>query len=199
MKNKLLLLSILLAFIAGNTKLKAQGGGDAYLGQMLYVAFTFAPVGWADCNGQLMSINENSALYSLIGTTYGGDGVTTFALPNVQSRVLIGDGTSTTSGANYVLGQSAGTEKETLTINQMPMHNHQITAVNGVGSQNLPTNALPSDSQVLDKKYSTSGTLAPMSNLSVKTAGGNQPHDNIQPYITFKCIIATQGIYPSQN
>lgn len=198
MKNKFLLLGILFVFIASNTKLKAQGGGDAYLGQMLYVAFNFAPVGWADCNGQLMSIDENYALFVLLGTTYGGDGVTTFALPNVQSRVLIGDGSSTVGG-NYVLGQSAGTEKETLTINQMPSHTHQVVAVSGVGNQNLPTNALPSDSQVLDKKYATSGTLEPMSNLSVKTAGNGQPHNNIQPYVTFKCIIATQGIFPSQN
>lgn len=200
MKNKLLILGIIFSVMLGNIKLKAQGS-QPLLGQVLYVAFNFAPRGWEPCNGQLLTISDNYALFNLLGTTYGGDGQTTFALPNIQSRVLIGAGTSTADGMTYQLGQAGGEESHTLTTLEMPMHNHKVSAVSSVGNKNIPTNNLLADSQILDKKYSTTagGAMAPMSNLSVKPAGGSQPHNNIQPYVTFKCIIAVEGIYPSSN
>jgi microcystin-dependent protein len=129
MKKYILLMIILLGFSSG--ELKAQGDGTPFLGQILFVSFNFAPKGWADCNGQILSIAQNQALFSLLGTTYGGNGSTTFALPNIQSRVLLGDGSA------YTLGQNAGEENHTLTLNEMPAHNHLVNAVTSDGNKAL--------------------------------------------------------------
>ncbi|MCG2794164.1 MAG: tail fiber protein [Weeksellaceae bacterium] len=193
MKKYTLLLFIVIGMIPN--KLKSQAFGDAFLGQILYVSFNYAPKNWAECNGQLMNISQNPALFSLLGTTYGGDGINTFALPKIQSRVLISDNTT------HPLGQYGGEEAHTLTISEMPAHTHFVNATTTPGNNNSPTNQLPADTKVLDKEYAdiTIGNLNTMNGETVGNAGGSQPHPNMQPYITFKCIIALQGIYPSVN
>lgn len=139
--------TFLMLFLLGlaSNGLKAQGGGDNFLGQIMYVSFKDAPKGWADCNGQLLSINQNQALFSLLGTTYGGNGQTTFALPNIQGRVLI------SNDSNYPLGLVGGEENHTLTINEMPTHTHLVNAVTSAGTKTSPEGNLPADTKVLDK------------------------------------------------
>lgn len=192
MKKYTLLMLILLGFASNG--LKAQGDGTPFLGQILYVSFNFAPKGWAECNGQTLPISQNQALFSLLGTTYGGNGQTTFQLPNIRSRVLI------SNDSNYSLGTYGGEEAHTLTINEMPAHNHLVNAVTSEGNKTSPEGNLPADTKVLDKEYTNAanGTVALNSGV-LSSVGGSQPHTNIQPYVTFKCIIALQGIYPSQN
>jgi len=173
--------------------LKAQAEGDQYLGQMLFVSFGYAPKGWAECNGQQLPIAQNQALFTLLGTTYGGNGQTTFALPNIQSRVLIGD------NSNYILGSIGGEETHTLSFPEMPAHKHIVTAVSTAGNKNSPEGNLPADTKILDKEYSSGSGDVMMNTGVIGYTGGNQPHNNLQPYITFKCIIALQGVYPSRN
>ncbi|WP_185094324.1 phage tail protein [Epilithonimonas tenax] len=193
MKKYILLMFIFLGFASNG--LKAQGDGTPFLGQIMYVSFSYAPKGWADCNGQLLPINENQALFSLLGTTYGGNGTTTFALPNIQGRVLISD------NSTYPLGGNGGEESHTLTIGEMPMHSHLVNAVTSSGNKTSPEGNLPADTKVLDKEYASvsSGGAVAMNSDILSSAGGSQPHTNIQPYVTFKCVIALQGIYPSRN
>lgn len=186
--------TFLILFFLGlaSNGLKAQ---EPYLGQILYVSFSFAPKGWAECNGQLLPVSQNQALFSLLGTTYGGNGQTNFALPNIQSRVLISD------NATYPLGSVGGEEAHTLTTNEIPAHTHIVNAVTSAGNKTSPEGNLLADTKVLDKEYAnpTSGSPVNMNSGMVAPAGGSQPHPNIQPYVTFKCIIALQGIFPSRN
>jgi microcystin-dependent protein len=178
---------------------------EQYLGQILMVAFNFAPVGWALCNGQLLPIAQNTALFSLLGTFYGGDGVTTFALPNLQSRVPIHQG----QGAGlspYVIGSVGGAESVTLSVTQMPSHNHAINVNNTPGSAPDPTGKIQAEAATGDPRnpslisqFTTASPTGTMAANTVTTAGGSQPHANIQPYLTINFIIALQGIYPSRN
>ena len=177
------------------SNLKAQA--EPYLGQIAFVAFTFAPKGWADCDGQIMSIAQNTALFSLLGTTYGGNGQTTFALPDMRGRVLIDDGQGPGLSV-YSSGQMGGEEHHTLTSSEMPAHTHTVNAVTAEGNQNIPTSALPANTKVLDKEYSDASPDTQMALNMISPAGGSQPHNNMQPYLTLKCIIALQGIYPSR-
>lgn len=177
------------------SNLKAQA--EPYLGQIAFVAFNFAPKGWADCDGQLLSIAQNTALFSLLGTTYGGNGQTTFALPDMRGRVLIDDGQGPGLSI-YSSGQKGGAETHTLTLSEMPVHNHMINAVTAEGNQNIPTAALPANTKVLDKEYSDATPDTQMASNMLSQAGGSQPHNNMQPFLTLKCIIALQGIYPSR-
>jgi microcystin-dependent protein len=171
---------------------------DQYLGEIRMFAGNFAPYGWALCNGQLLAISQNTALFSLIGTYYGGDGVTTFALPNLQSRAPIHQGQGL-GLSPYVIGQNGGTENVTLTTQQMPQHNHVINAFAGPGGTTHPGNAIMASTSS-DKPYTTSasdGTT--MNGNMLSMAGSSQPHNNIQPYLCITFIIALQGIYPSRN
>ena len=177
-----------------------------YIGEIRMFAGNFAPAGWAFCDGQLMPISENDALFTLIGTTYGGDGVTTFNLPNLESRLPVhfGQGTGLSS---YALGQSSGTPQVTLNVNQMPAHNHFLDAGNSaatstaVGSTLLPAVA-NGDSSPLFYWKPQSGqqvetfTMAPQ---ACSQAGGSQPHSNLMPSLCITFIIALQGIFPSRN
>jgi microcystin-dependent protein len=177
---------------------------DPFLGEIRMVGFNFAPSGWALCNGQTMSIQQYAALFSLLGTTYGGNGTTNFNLPNLQGRVPIHPG----SGAGlspYVIGQNGGTENVTLLSNQMPTHNHLVNVNSQPGINANPTNGILAEtatadrSPVLTHTYTTAaatGTLAPS---AVSIAGGNQSHPNIQPYLTVNFIIALVGIFPSRG
>lgn len=171
-----------------------------YLGEIRLFAGNFAPQGWNLCDGTTLSIADNDALYAVIGTTYGGDGASTFRLPDLRSRVPVHMGTN--AGVTYVQGQAAGTETVTLTIPQMPKHSHPVSGAGGTAIAS-PANALSSalsSSQGGTTLYGT-GTGNPTNLLpaSVTTAGGSQPHENLQPYVAATYIIAIAGIFPSQG
>jgi microcystin-dependent protein len=176
---------------------------EAYLGEIKMFAGNFAPQGFAFCNGQILPIAQNTALFSLLGTTYGGNGQTTFALPNLQCRFPMHPG----NGAGLtpkVLGQTAGEEAVTLLTTQMPMHNHMVSAGNGQGGNaSTPQNNFngvyvdPNTGSAADS-YSTSAATT-MSPTAISTAGGSQPHDNMPPYQCINFIIALEGIYPSRS
>jgi microcystin-dependent protein len=162
-----------------------------YVGEIRMVGFNFAPNGWAFCNGQLIPITTNETLFNLIGTTYGGDGQSTFALPNLQSRVPIH------IGSGYTLAQMAGEESVTLTTSQMPAHSHVPLANSGPGTQTSPANGFWAASTATP--YSATSPSAGMAGSAVGNAGGNQPHDNMLPYLAINFIISLYGIYPSQT
>ncbi|MGX5697342.1 phage tail protein [Agromyces soli] len=170
---------------------------DWYLGEIRVFGGTFAPVGWAFCDGQLLSISENDALYALIGTTYGGDGQSTFALPDLRGRSPLHQGTITgATGTSYQLGEEAGTEQVTLTTQQIPAHTHVPAAAAS------PTTAAASGaiwSAQPQSGYSTTTPTAQLAGDSVQPAGGSQPHDNMPPYLATSYIIATTGIYPTPS
>ena len=171
---------------------------ETFLGEIRMFAGNFAPTGWAFCQGQLLPIAQNTALFSLLGTTYGGDGMTTFALPDLRGRVPVGFGQGP-SLSNRVIGEQFGSELVTLNINQMPSHNHTVNAVTSEGNQNLPTNSLPANTKALDKEYSDANANTTMKATMVNPTGGNQPFGVTQPSLGVNFIIALQGIYPSRN
>jgi microcystin-dependent protein len=171
---------------------------EPFLGQITLVAFTFAPVGWAFCNGQLLPIDQNTALFQLIGTIYGGDGQTTFALPDLRSRIPLhqgqGHGTS-----NYTIGQLGGSESVTLTSDQVPSHTHQAQCFTGGSNSGSPVNALWAQASN-DQPYKSATTgAATMAAGAIGPAGGNQPHANVMAYQALNYIIALEGIFPTQN
>jgi microcystin-dependent protein len=172
-----------------------------FVGEIRMFGGSFAPVSWALCNGQLMNISDNTTLYTLIGTTYGGDGTTTFALPNLQSRIPIHMGQG--SGlSNYVLGQPGGTENVSITTSTMPQHNHTVVATVNTASTNLPTGAILAQPAAVTGTvlYDTVAAQTPTLAANTITAqGGNQPHNNIMPIVAVTFIIALFGIFPSQN
>ena len=164
---------------------------DPFLSEVRMMSFGFAPKGWAFCNGQLLPIAQNQALFSLLGTTYGGDGRVTFGLPDLRGRVPI------SMGPGYTLGQRGGEESHTLTINEMAQHNHLANATNSNGSQPLDSGAYLG---AFNNGYSASTTdITPLNPLTVGNAGGSQAHQNMQPFLTINFSIALQGIFPSQN
>jgi microcystin-dependent protein len=167
-----------------------------FVGEIRMFAGTFAPAGWAFCNGQLMAISQNDTLFQLLGTTYGGDGVNTFALPNLQSRVPIHQGQSPGT-SNYIIGQTAGVETVTLTVNQLPAHTHTTQASSAGSGSSDPTGNFWASSPAT-KQYSP-GTNAPMASGAMGITGGNQPHDNMVPFLVVNFIISLFGIFPSQN
>ena len=171
---------------------------ETFLGEIRMFAGNFAPTGWAFCQGQLLPIAQNQALFSLLGTTYGGNGTTTFALPDLRGRVPVGFGQGP-GLSNRVIGEQFGSELVTLNINQMPSHNHTVNAVTTEGNQNLPTNSLPANTKTLDKEYSDANANTTMKATMVNPTGGNQPFGVTQPSLGVNFIIALQGIYPSRN
>lgn len=174
---------------------------EPFLGEIRLVTYNFAPQGWADCNGQLLSIAQNSALFSLLGTTYGGNGVTTFALPNLQGRfpLHVGQGAGLSP---HTLGEMAGTEYHTLLLQNMPAHSHTATVLahGGEGDRSDPSGAYPARAEEPLQPYagSTTTTMAPGS-VQVGIAGGSQPVAHLPPYLCLRFIIALQGIYPSRS
>lgn len=165
-----------------------------YISEIRMFSFDFPPRGWAMCAGQLLSIAQNQALFSLLGTTYGGNGVTTFALPDLRSRVPLHMGQH--GGSNYVPGQQGGTESVTLTSNQLPQHTHSMLAT-ATPTTGDPAGALLA-SPTAGKPYRSGSPSAQLA-TSVGVTGGNQPHPNIQPYLTVNFAIAIQGRFPSRN
>ena len=158
---------------------------------------SFAPVGWALCNGQLMAISENEALFQLIGTTYGGDGEETFALPDLQGRAPVHQGTL--SGTSFQIGLRAGEESVTLTTNQMPQHSHSFTATTSTANDVNPGNNTLAQSSTFDGYELSFPPTSAMAPQSIGPAGGSQPHENMQPFLCVTFIISLFGIYPSQG
>lgn len=196
MKKTFLACTLLICSVFASA-LQAQAA-EPFLGQIAFVPYNKAPNGWADCNGQLLSIAQNQALFSLLGTTYGGNGTTTFALPDMRGRVLISQGQGP-GLSPYIIGEIGGAETVTLTTQQMPAHTHTVNAVSAEGNQNSPTNNLPADTKGLDKEYSDVAANTTLKGTMISPTGGSQPHENRPPFVTLRCIIALQGIYPSFN
>lgn len=193
---KKLLLFCVILLILPTTKIKSQT--EPYLGQIAFVAFNFAPRGWAECNGQLLPISQNSALFALLGTMYGGNGTSNFALPDMRGRAVVHGGQG--SGlSNYSQGQQIGAETVTLNVSEMPAHNHAVKAVLADGNSSVPTGNLPANTKTLDKEYSDATATTNMSGTMVQPAGGNLPHENRPPSLVLKCIIALQGAFPPRD
>ena len=185
------------ALPGGDQARAATTGAEPFIGEIMLFAGFFAPRGWADCNGQLLSIAQNIALFSLIGTTYGGNGQTTFALPDLRGRVPIhfGQGPGLSS---YDMGQQGGTEMVTLSVNEMPAHTHVARADLGNGTLSSPNGAFPARDPAGSPTYGAAqaGALAA---AAIAHAGGSQPHNNMPPHLAIRYCICLEGIFPSQN
>lgn len=168
---------------------------EPYVGEIRMFGGNFAPAGWMFCSGQLLPISENETLFQLIGTTYGGDGESTFALPNLQSRVPMHAGTF--SGQTFQLGEMAGVESVTLTIQQIPVHNHALLGSTTTALSQLPGGNIAAQST--GQVYTTANSPIDMSAQAVQPVGGSQPHENLQPYLCINFIISLFGIYPQQT
>ena len=165
---------------------------DPFISEIQIFAFDFPPRGWAQCNGQLLPIAQNQALFSLLGTTYGGNGQTNFALPNLQGRVPMH------IGGGLVQGQSGGETSHTLTIPEMPAHTHQVSGTSSTVSQPSPGGNLWANG-AQGKSYTNTAANGTMNAGSIGNTGGSQPHENMSPYLTLNICIALQGIFPSRN
>jgi microcystin-dependent protein len=163
---------------------------EPFLAEIRLMSFNFPPKGWAFCNGQQLPINQNQALFSLLGTTYGGNGQTTFALPDLRGRTPIH------MGPGHTLGQTGGEEATTLNISQMPTHTHQAASVNASASTNSPNGAYLATSTAV---YHEPTNLVSLNPATITTIGGSLPHINMQPFLTLNFCIALQGIFPSQS
>jgi microcystin-dependent protein len=167
-----------------------------YIGEIRLAGFNFAPVGWAFCNGQSLPISQNEALFNLIGTTYGGDGQTTFNLPNLQSRIPFHMGTNS-AGDTLVIGGISGSETVSLLTQQIPAHSHVLAANSGNGGQPSPAAGVWAGSTL--NQYSTEAPTNAMNPNGITNSGGSQPHNNIPPILVVNFIISLFGIYPSQG
>jgi microcystin-dependent protein len=164
-----------------------------FIGEIRMFGGNFAPVGWSFCNGAIIPIDQNDALFNLIGTTYGGDGQTTFALPNLQSRVPIH------VGPGFALGQSGGTETVTLTTSQIPAHSHVPQANNNAGSLASPLGGVWAGSSPTLNNYSNVAPTLNMDPAAIGPSGGSQPHDNMIPFLCVNFILSLFGVFPSQT
>jgi microcystin-dependent protein len=171
-------------------------GANPYLGQLMIVPYNFAPMGWALCQGQLLSISQNTALFSLLGTFYGGDGITTFALPDLRGRAPIGVGQGP-SLQPYNQGETGGEETVTLTLSQIPNHSHMPTGAASAANTGSPGGAYWAMPRAL--LYSSSAPVVDMSAGALGSTGGGQPHDNMKPFLVMNYIIALQGVYPPRS
>jgi microcystin-dependent protein len=163
---------------------------EPFLSEIKLASFNFAPKGWALCNGQTLPINQNQALFALLGTTYGGNGQTTFNLPNLRGRVPI------SMGSGHTLGEAAGTTAVTVNIQQLPTHLHGLQASTTVGDTPAASNTVFANAGNL---YGPANNLTTLDPTTVTSVGGSQPHTNMMPYLALTFIIALQGIFPSQN
>jgi microcystin-dependent protein len=163
---------------------------EPFLSEIRVMSFNFAPKGWALCNGQLLPINQNQALFALLGTRFGGNGQVNFALPNLQGKVPIH------VGNGHTLGETGGEQAHTLSINETPQHVHPASFPNAAPTQPLPAGNLPGQAANL---YSPPASLTSVAPATVSNAGGGQAHENMQPYLALTFCIALQGIFPSPN
>lgn len=164
---------------------------EPFLSEIRIMSFGFAPKGWALCNGQFLPINQNQALFSLLGTTYGGNGQTTFALPNLQGRLPIH------MGSGHTLGEQGGEQAHTLSIGELPTHTHSVIAADNPAGTNAATNTAYLGQQA--NTYGPATNLTAMAPGEIGNVGGSQPHLNMQPYLVLNFSIALQGIFPSQT
>ena len=167
-----------------------------YIGEIRMFGGNFAPAGWMFCDGSTLPISENDALFTLIGTTYGGDGQTTFNLPDLRGRVPIHQGTNPSTGSSFPIGERAGVESVTLTTTQIPQHSHALAATTAIGTQANPGGNLLANSQG-PQPYIQEDPDNSLSPQALAAAGGSQPHDNMQPYLGINFIISLFGDYPS--
>ena|SRR5579859_1548334 len=168
--------------------------GSPYIGEIRMFAGNFAPVGWMFCAGQLLPISENDALFNLIGTSYGGDGVSTFGLPDLRGRLPVH------TGGGYDLAQQGGAETVTLTTQEVPSHSHALLATSNLASGTSPANQVLATTQAATiTPYGTDAPLVPLAPNSVSSVGGSQPHTNFQPYLCVSFIISLFGVFPSQS
>ena len=163
-----------------------------FLGEIKIISWNYAPKGWAFCNGQSLPINQNQALFSLLGTTYGGNGQTTFALPDFRGRIPLH------VGGGHIQGETAGQSAHTVTQSEMPAHNHFMNVTNNVGTDPNPGSGVIISKSVANS-YGGATNLVTMNPASIGNVGGSQPHENRQPYLVLNFIIALQGIFPSRN
>ncbi len=173
---------------------------EFFIGQIMMAGFNFAPKFWALSNGQLLPINQNQALFSLLGTQYGGNGTTNFALPDLRSRTPIGYASSVDPSwqpPSVQIGQSSGVENVTLLSTNLPAHSHQVNATTANGSTRNPNNAIYANTTV--PLHAAPSSLVPLNPATVAPSGGNQPHPNLQPYSVINFCIALSGIFPSRN
>ena len=169
---------------------------EPFIGQIIMFGGNFAPLGWAYCDGSLQSIANYTTLFTLIGTTYGGDGQNTFALPDLRSRIPIHQGQGP-GLSNYVIGQVAGVESVTLSAQQMPLHTHGVLSNSATGNSDDPTNNfLAAQPDLLEYTATANATMKPN---AISNSSGGQSHNNIMPVLALNYIIALEGIYPTQN
>ena len=163
---------------------------EPFLSEIRMMSFEFAPKEWALCNGQLLPINQNQALFSLLGTTFGGDGRVNFGLPDLRARTPIH------VGGGHTLGEGGGEQAHTLSISELPTHTHFMNGSNNPADTNIPTDAYLA---IANNAYAPAGNLVALSPASVTNAGGSQAHLNMQPFLALNFCIALTGIFPSQN
>ncbi len=166
---------------------------EPFLGEIKIISWNYAPKGWAFCNGQFLPINQNQALFSLLGTMYGGNGQTTFALPDFRGKIPMHVG-----GSHSTQGEVAGQYAHTLTLQEMPQHLHFLSVTNNDGSSPNPGSGVILSKSIANS-YGAASSLVAMNAASVGNVGGSQPHENRQPFLTLNFIIALQGIFPSRN
>ena len=164
---------------------------EPYVGEIRMFGFSFAPNGWLFCEGQLLPIAENDTLFQLIGTTYGGDGQTNFALPDLRGRIPIHQGN------NFNLAEMGGVEQVTLTVQQIPIHNHALLASTALANQETPATNLTGQGEIA--LYGNESPFGPMNPAAITPIGGSQPHTNVQPYLCVNFIISLFGIFPTQS
>ncbi len=169
---------------------------ELFIGEITPVSFGFAPRGTALCNGQILAINQNQALFSLLGTTFGGDGINNFALPDLRGRTIVHSNSQT----GYVLGSRGGDESVPLTVAQLPAHSHAPGCNNGTGNTAEPANSVWAVSSTGENLYQTgSNPTGIMANGIIGMTGGGQGHSNLQPYLVINFVIALQGVFPTRN
>lgn len=192
--NKIKLGIITTAFAFSLAMPSTHAASDPYIGEIMWVAFNFCPRGWANADGQILPISEYTALFSLLGTTYGGDGRTTFGLPDLRGRTLLHVGTGP-GLSPYTLGQSGGQEQVTLTTNQMPMHSHSVNASEDRSDKKANGSILGSGAKIYDAPIVASTQLDAS---AIASTGANQAHENRPPYLVLRACIALTGLFPSR-
>jgi microcystin-dependent protein len=171
---------------------------NPYVGEIRMFGGTFAPAGWAMCQGQLMAISQNDTLFTLIGTTYGGDGQTTFGIPDLQGRAAVHMGQGPGISQAYQIGEKGGVETVTLNVNQIPIHNHNVTVSQDLANAPSPANQVYAQSTQISM-YTQDQASKFFNPSELNPIGGSQPHENMQPYLVITFILSLFGVFPSQN